>query len=114
MQEPGAVAAAEAGVDVSGLPPRARRAPCPPSGEGVFVDDVERGLVDEADVDAFLARALHGVERAVQDLAVADHIARGALADDFVLARREGVALAEELAAVFLEMKGTLLRVVNT
>lgn len=65
--------------------------------DGLLVDDVERGLVDQTHVEAFLAQALHRVQGPVQHVAVRDDVAGRTLADDLLLARDELVTLAEEL-----------------
>ena len=70
-----------------------------------LVGDVQRRLVDQADLHALLLEADDGVERAVERVAERDDVpaAGGRFADDVVLARLELVALAEERLAVFVE-----------
>ena len=72
-------------------------------GQHRLVPDIEGRLVDQADLDALGPQLLDRIEAAIEHLAVADDIAGRALADDLVLARHEGVALAVEFFAVLLE-----------
>ena len=69
----------------------------------LLVDQVERRLVDETDIEALLPAAQDGVLGAVEHVTVRDNVTRLAVDDDLVLARDELVVIVEVPRAVLLE-----------
>jgi hypothetical protein len=103
LQKPRAHLASQLGLLVQALNNQDKRA-ASINAESVLIGYVQGGFVDEADIDAVATETVNGVEGSVHHLAVRHDVACFALANEFILAGDELVALAmERPRAAFLE-----------
>ena len=100
----GAELAAQTGVDIEGLNDHHSRCFCEFGHHG-FIHNVERGLVDEACVDALFLEGDDCIQCPVKRITETHHIAGGTFADDIILADFEGIVITEKQVTVVLEYR---------